>query len=146
LTGQIIECAIRVHEALGPGLLESVYRACVILELRGAGLTVDPARRVPLIYRGVSLDCVFCPDLVVNDLVIVELKSVQALAPVHSAQLITYLKLSGIPVGLLMNFNVPLLKQGIRRVERPDLYKKQSGSALLAPELPSAGGAGPSSQ
>lgn len=125
LTETIIECGIAVHEALGPGLLESVYKACTALELRNKGLEVDDARKIAVRYRGFTLDCYFCPDLVVNDLVIVEMKAVEMLARVHEAQVITYLKLSGIPIGLLMNFNVPLLKHGIRRLVRPDLYKKR---------------------
>jgi len=122
LTESIIECGIKVHEHFGPGLLESIYRQCVVIELERAGHRFDVGRRVPLTYRGVDLKSVFQPDLVVEDVVVVELKAVEALTGVHSAQLITYLKLTGCPVGLLMNFNVPFLKQGVRRVSRPDLY------------------------
>ena len=122
LTAKIIECGIEVHETFGPGLLESVYKSCLTFELREAGLCVDTTRRVPLVYKTLRLETFYCPDIVVNDLVIVELKSVDALTAVHTAQVITYLKLSSIPVGLLMNFNVPLLNQGVRRLVRPDLY------------------------
>lgn len=125
LTESIIGCGIRVHEHFGPGLLESVYRQCFAIELHAAGLKADVGRRIPLTYRGVDLDSVFQPDLVIEDVVIVELKAVEALARVHSTQLITYLKLTGCPVGLLMNFNVPYLKEGIRRVVRPDLHVKK---------------------
>jgi len=122
LTEGIIGCDIRVHAALGPGLLESVYRACMIIELQASEYAVDDSRRVPVIYRGQDVGVVFCPDLIVNDTVVLELKSVEKLAPVHQTQLITYLKLTGLPVGLLMNFNVDWLKNGTRRVVRPDLY------------------------
>jgi GxxExxY protein len=88
------------------------------------GLQVDTTRRIPLVYRGHDIGAHFCPDLIVEDTVIVELKAVESIAPVHKTQLITYLKLTGLPVGLLMNFNVDVLRNGIRRVVRPDLYKK----------------------
>lgn len=125
LTESIIGCGIRVHEHFGPGLLESAYRASLIVELTHAGVKFEVGRRVPLVYRGVDLECVFQPDLIVADVVVVELKAVETLARVHSTQLITYLKLTGCPVGLLMNFNVPLLKDGIRRIVRPDLRVKE---------------------
>ena len=124
LTRTIIGCGIRVHETFGPGLLESVYKLCLALELREAGLHVDTTRRVPLRYRGHDLDTVFCPDLIVQEIVIVELKSVERLSAVHTAQVLTYLKLTGLPLGLLMNFNVHYLRHGIRRVVRRELYKK----------------------
>ena len=118
LTGKIIECGIRVHEIFGPGLLESVYRPCLTLELRDAGLQVDTTRRVPLVYKSLKLETFYCPDIIVNDVVIVELKAVESLTALHSAQLLTYLKLSQKRVGLLINFNVRLLKDGgiVRRV------------------------------
>lgn len=121
LTEAIIACGMRVHEAWGPGLLESVYKACLLIELRADGHRVDISRRLPLIYKGHDLKIEFCPDLIVDDIVVVELKVVEKLIPVHTSQVITYLKLTELPVGLLMNFNVPLLKQGIRRIVRPDL-------------------------
>jgi GxxExxY protein len=124
LTSGIIGCGIRVHEALGPGLLESVYRHCVVIELEQAGYRTDTTRRIPLIYRGHDIGVQFCPDVIVEDTVIVELKAVEALARIHKSQLVTYLKLTGLPVGLLMNFNVELLRDGVRRVVRPDLYVK----------------------
>jgi GxxExxY protein len=122
LTEGIIGCGIRVHEALGPGLLESSYRSSMILELQASGYTVDGFRRVPVVYRGQDVGAMFCPDLIVNDTVVVELKAVDKLAPVHKTQVITYLKLTGLPVGLLMNFHVDWLKNGTRRIVRPDLY------------------------
>ncbi len=121
LTEGIIACAMRVHAAWGPGLLESVYKACLLIELETDGYGVETDRRLQLIYKGRDLQCEFCPDLIVDSIVVVELKAVEKLAPVHTAQLITYLKLTGLPVGLLMNFNVSLLKYGTRRVVRPDL-------------------------
>jgi GxxExxY protein len=120
LTGRIIEGAIKVHKALGPGLLESAYLACLLFELRRSGLEVQHQRKVPVNYDDVQIDCGYKLDLVVQDLVVVELKSVEQLAPIHTAQILTYLKLTGYPVGLLINFNVPLLKYGIKRLLNPD--------------------------
>jgi GxxExxY protein len=121
LTEAIIACGIRVHEAWGPGLLESIYKECLVIELRDSGRKVTSKCRVKLTYKGRELEGEFCPDLIVDDLVVVELKAVEKLLPVHKAQVITYLKLTNLPVGLLMNFNVPLLTQGIHRLVRPDL-------------------------
>jgi GxxExxY protein len=125
LTQGIIGCAIRVHEAFGPGLLESIYRECLIIELRASGLPADTKRQIPLRYRDQDLRAQFCPDIVVQDTVIVELKAVETLARVHSAQVITYLKLASLPIGLLINFNVEMLVKGVRRVVRPDLHRKK---------------------
>ena len=121
LTEAIIGCAIRVHEYWGPGLLESVYKTCLIIELQADGHRVTTNLRVPLIYKGHDLKTEFCPDLIVDDIVVGELKVVEKLAPVHKAQVVTYLRLTGLPLGLLINFNVPLLKQGTHRIARPDL-------------------------
>jgi GxxExxY protein len=115
LTWNIINCAITVHKALGPGLLESAYFACLVVELRSRGLQVDVDVRVPIEYREVKVDCAYRLDAVVNGIVILELKAVAAILPVHEAQLVTYLKLTGKPVGLLLNFNVPVMKDGITR-------------------------------
>ncbi|HTM27605.1 MAG TPA: GxxExxY protein [Vicinamibacterales bacterium] len=115
LTWKIIKCAMSVHSALGPGLLESAYLACMVVELRHAGLRVDVAVKVPLLYRELTLDCGYTLDLLVENIVILELKAMAALLPVHAAQLLTYLKLTGKPIGLLINFNVPMLKDGIVR-------------------------------
>jgi GxxExxY protein len=125
LTEQIIGCAIRVHEALGPGLFESIYKPCLAIELRASGLEADTARRVSVTYRGHAIGAEFCPDIIVNNIVVVELKAVEALARVHQTQVITYLKLTSLPVGLLINFNVDQLIHGVRRVVRPDLYVKK---------------------
>ena len=120
-TRPIIGAAIKVHRVLGPGLLESVYVKCLAYELRQAGLPISTEVRLPVQYEGVNLDCGFRLDLIVNGEVILEVKSVRKLAPIHEAQLLTYLKLTGLPIGLLLNFNVPLLKQGIKRLLKPTL-------------------------
>ena len=116
ITEKIIGCAIRVHRALGPGLLESTYEVCVVHELNKAGLGVRSQVALPVVYDGITLDAGYRIDLLVEDSVIVELKSVDSLHPIHEAQMISYLKLSGKKVGLLINFNVTLLKNGIKRL------------------------------
>jgi GxxExxY protein len=116
LTGGIIHSAIEVHRQLGPGLLESTYRTCLAYEVRQRGMTVAIELAVPLRYKDVTLDSGYKLDLVVNNIVVVEIKSVSALVPVHKAQLLTYLKLTGYPAGLLLNFNVPLMKHGVTRL------------------------------
>ncbi len=115
LTRQIIGAAIEVHQHLGPGLLESVYELCLVRELADRGLTVQRQVELPVRYKNVLLDCDYRVDLVVNDRVVVELKAVETVHPIHEAQLMTYLRLSGKRVGLLINFNVRLLKDGITR-------------------------------
>jgi GxxExxY protein len=112
----ILDAAFRVHTALGPGLLESAYEACLAYELREVGLKVLVQIPLPLIYKSVKLDVGYRLDLLVDDLVIVEIKAVDALIPVHQAQLLSHLKLSGKKLGLLINFHVLHLKQGIKRV------------------------------
>ena len=116
ISERIIGGAITVHKELGPGLLESTYEACLAHELTLAGLKVETQKPLPVHYRDVALDCGYRIDLLVNDAIIVELKAIDSLLPVHEAQLLTYLKLSGMQLGLLINFNVKLLKQGIRRM------------------------------
>ena len=116
LTGEIIGAAVEVHKALGPGLLESAYEACLAYELSEHGMKVERQKSLPLVYKGLQLDCGYRLDLLVNETVIVEVKAVDILAPIHSAQLLSYLKLSGCKVGLLINFNVLVLKQGIKRL------------------------------
>jgi GxxExxY protein len=111
----VIGAAMRVHTELGPGLLESTYTACLLHELRTEGYSGLAQVGLPVIYRGVKLDLGYRMDLLVEDLVIVEIKSVDAVAPVHHAQIISYLKLSGKSIGLLINFNVIHLKDGIKR-------------------------------
>jgi GxxExxY protein len=116
LTHEIIGCAIKVHKVLGPGLLESAYEPCLALELTESGHSVELRKAVPLVYRNVTLDACYFLDMMVDGRVIVELKSVDALAPIHEVQMLTYLRLTKCPVGLLINFNVQVLKDGIRRV------------------------------
>ena len=112
----IVNCAYRVHTALGPGLLESSYEECLFYELQKVGLKVEKQKPLPLIYEEVKLEIGYRVDLMVNKKVIVEIKSVDALNEIHMAQTLTYLKLSGCKLGLLINFNVALIKNGIRRV------------------------------
>ena len=111
----VITAAMRVHSELGPGLLESTYGACLQYELQCAGLTSSAQVGLPVVYRGVRLDLGYRMDLVVEDLVVVEIKSIDTIAPIHQAQVLSYLKLSGKSLGLLINFNVVHLKDGIRR-------------------------------
>jgi GxxExxY protein len=115
ITEIIIGAAIQVHRALGPGLLESAYAACLAFELGKRGLAVEAQKPVPLVYEQVKLECGYRMDLLVEHAVVVEVKSVEALAPIHEAQVISYLKLSGCKLALLINFNVVVLKDGIRR-------------------------------
>ncbi|HST92858.1 MAG TPA: GxxExxY protein [Brevundimonas sp.] len=112
----VMEAAFAVHRVLGPGLLESVYEACLAEDLRAAGLRVDRQVGVPLAYRGVRLDVGFRLDLLVERAVIVEIKSIDALASIHSAQILTYLRFSGVRLGYLINFNSVRLKDGFRRL------------------------------
>ena len=111
----VITAAMRVHSELGPGLLESTYTACLQYELKKAGFQSETQIGLPVVYDGIKLDLGYRMDLLVENLVVVELKSVDAIAPVHQAQLLSYLKLSGKSIGLLINFNVAHLKDGIRR-------------------------------
>ena len=115
LTGEIIGAAMSVHKELGPGLLESAYQASMSHELTLRGIPFQSQVDLPVTYKGVSLDCGYRMGFVVNDRVVVELKSVERMLEVYEAQLLTYLKLSGIQVGLLINFNVPILRRGIVR-------------------------------
>ena len=116
LSEKIIGCAIQVHKSLGPGLLESAYEECLFYELKQLGLFVEKQKPLPLIYKDVKLDIGYRLDLLVEKKVIVELKSVEALHDVHIAQMITYLKLSGCKLGLLINFNVLRLVDGLKRI------------------------------
>jgi GxxExxY protein len=116
LTGEVVDGSIKVHSVLGPGLLESAYETCLEYELRKRGLHVVAQLPVPIVYEGVRLDAGYRIDLLVNDTVVVEVKAVTKLVPVHEAQLLSYLKLSGYRVGLLINFHVLLLRDGIRRM------------------------------
>lgn len=116
ITGAVIDAAMRVHSVLGPGLLESAYKACLIHELRKRGLSVASEVNMPLIYDTLKMDVGYRIDLLVENTVVVELKAVEAIAPIHQAQLLCYLKLSGKQVGLLINFNVLHLREGIKRL------------------------------
>jgi GxxExxY protein len=115
ITSRIIAAAIEVHRTLGPGLLESAYHACLLYELRLAGLKVMSKQKLPVVYKAAMRDCYYELDLLVEDQVIVEIKSVAQVLPVHEAQLMTQLKLANKRVGLLLNFNVPIMKDGITR-------------------------------
>ncbi len=116
ISGAIVDCSIRVHKELGPGLLESVYEICLMKELIAQGLTVRRQVALPVYYKGENIGIDFKIDLLVEEEVIVELKAVENLLPIHEAQLLTYLKLSEMHLGLLINFNVKLLKDGIKRM------------------------------
>lgn len=116
ITGQIIDSAMKVHTALGPGLLESAYEACLAHELRKRGLAVQTQVVLPIEYDGAKLDAGYRIDIFVEDVVIVELKAVEKVNPICDAQLLSYLKLSNLEVGLLINFHVPRLKNGLKRI------------------------------
>ncbi len=116
LTGQIVTTAITIHKNLGPGLLESAYKECLYYELTKQGLITEKEKPLPLVYNSVHLDVGYRVDLMVESKIILEIKSVDALNEVHLAQVLTYLKLSNLHLGLLINFNVTLLKKGIKRV------------------------------
>jgi len=116
LSYKILGCVYKVHSELGPGLLESTYEVCLVHELLKAGLTVERQKFLPVVYDNIKLDAGYRIDLLVNGLVILELKSVEALAPIHKAQVMTYLKLSGLKLALLLNFNVIQMKTGIKRI------------------------------
>ncbi|HEX8196312.1 MAG TPA: GxxExxY protein [Pyrinomonadaceae bacterium] len=116
ITDKIIGCAIEVHKTLGPGLLESAYEEYLCFELSQAGLQFERQVDLPVVYKRVRLDCGYRMDLVVEDSVIVEIKAVDSILPVHEAQLLSYLKLANKPLGLLMNFHVSVLKNGLKRM------------------------------
>jgi GxxExxY protein len=116
VTERIIGAAIDVHRELGPGLLESTYEACIVFELEKRGLAFERQLAIPVLYKGARVDCGYRIDLLVENCVIVELKCVEKLHPIHKAQMLSYLKSSGHKVGLILNFNVPVLVKGIERV------------------------------
>jgi GxxExxY protein len=116
LTGEVISAAIEVHKILGPGLLESAYEECLCRELELRQIPYERQKELPIEYKGIKLDCGYRLDVLVENRLVLELKACDALQPIHKAQLLTYLKLTGIKVGLLINFNVPMLKQGIKRM------------------------------
>ena len=116
ISGKIIGAAVEVHKHLGPGLLESAYEECLCCELDLRGIKFQRQVPLPLNYKGLKLDCGYRLDLLVEDKVVVELKTVEAIAPIHEAQMLTYLKLRDIRIGLIINFNVHLLVEGVRRL------------------------------
>lgn len=115
ITEKIIGCAIEVHRILGPGLLESAYEECLIFELKCAGLKAERQVAVPVVYKEIKMDCGYRIDILVENLVIIELKTVDSLNHVHEAQILTYMKFARKTIGLLINFNVTLLKSGLKR-------------------------------
>jgi GxxExxY protein len=131
ITKKIIGAAILVHRALGPGLLESAYEACLAYELAQAGLYFEQQKPLPVVYKQVRLDCGYRLDFVVEESVVIELKAIDALAPIHHAQVISYLKLGGYPLGLLLNFNVKVLKEGIRRIAGDANFSVVSVSSVV---------------
>ncbi|MCE9565276.1 MAG: GxxExxY protein [Planctomycetes bacterium] len=118
ISGAIIDASIAVHRELGPGLLENAYEACLQYELLDRGFHVERQKELPVVYRGMNVDCGFRLDLLVDGLVVVELKSVERLDPIHDAQVLTYLKLTHLHLGLLINFNVTRLMDGFKRLVR----------------------------
>ncbi|HUB32874.1 MAG TPA: GxxExxY protein [Bryobacteraceae bacterium] len=137
LTEQIIGAAIEVHRLTGPGLLEAAYEECLCFELAQMGLHFQRQVALPVLYKEIKLDCGFRIDVLVEDSVVLELKTVDQLLPIHSAQLLTYLKLSGKPVGLLLNFHEPVLKKGLKRLvdhfPEPAALPAASAASALEP-------------
>lgn len=134
LSHRVIGLCIEVHRELGPGLLESAYEEALAYELTHAGLRYERQCDIPLTYKGASLDCGYRLDFIVEDELIIELKSIQAFQPIHQAQLLTYLKLQRRSLGLLLNFNVPVMKEGVKRVAAGSLFhdERSSGTGLLS--------------
>ena len=116
LTGIVMGCAIEVHKALGPGLLESAYEQCLCHELKIRKIPFERQKAVPITYKGIKLDCGYRLDMVVANRLVLEIKASEEILPIHEAQILTYLKLTGIKCGLIINFNVPVLKDGIKRL------------------------------
>ena len=116
LSRRVIGAAIEVHRQLGPGLLESIYEECLHIEFETRGLSVTRQASIPIVYKGHAIEAVYRPDLIVNKTIIVEVKSVEKVVPVHKAQVLTYLKISSLPLGLILNFNTEILAHGITRI------------------------------
>ncbi|HKH98290.1 MAG TPA: GxxExxY protein [Candidatus Sulfotelmatobacter sp.] len=133
ISHRIIGAAIEVHRHLGPGLLESAYQSCLAFELKQLGLKVEEQKTLPVVYKQVKLDCGYRLDMVVEDEIIVEIKAIEKLLPIHEAQLLSYLRLAKKRVGLLMNFHVPVLKNGLKRIVNefpdPEREKRQAPQA-----------------
>ena len=134
MTERVISCAIEVHRTMGPGLLESIYQECLLVELQREGLCVECERSVPVDYKNRRLKSRFAIDLLVEGVVIVEVKAIEFVKPVHKAQLISYLKLTNVQAGLLINFNNVTLAPGISRLDHPDRYVRRQGSRDENPE------------
>ena len=134
LTEKIIGAAIKIHRRLGPGLLESAYESCLVFELKEMGLRVEQQKAVPLVYENVKLECGFRADIVVDGRIVVEVKCKEALHPVDHAQVLSHLRLLGLQIGLLINFHVVMLKDGIRRIVNnyEDNLKSQSAQRTSA--------------
>jgi GxxExxY protein len=128
LTNTIIRCGIRVHRTIGPGVFEKVYSECMEYELKDQGLHFELGRPVPLVYRGTPLKAKYYLDIVVENLVVVELKAIAETTEIHRRQVLTQLKLSGLPVGLLINFNVVTLSNGVKRLINPLLKRRETES------------------
>ena len=133
ITERVIGCCIEIHKQLGPGLLESAYEECLCYELSALGIAFERQKPLPVKYKTVNLDCGYRLDLVIEGKIILELKTVEHLLPIHEAQVLTYLKLSGLTLGLLINFNVPVLKNGIKRIANN--FVDSSASPRLCGEL-----------
>jgi GxxExxY protein len=134
ISRRIIGAAIEVHRHLGPGLLESAYESCLVYELRQRGLRVEGQTPLPVTYKEIKLDCGYRLDLVVEDEIIVEIKAIEKLLPIHEAQLLSYLWLSHKKVGLLMNFHVPVLKDGLKRIVNDFPDADRSTASMNIPE------------
>ncbi len=116
ISAHVVSSAFKVHSALGPGLLESVYETCIAYELAKLGLSVERQRALPVLYDGLQIEMGFRLDIIVNDRVVIEIKASEGLLPIHTAQVLTYLKLGGYRLGMLLNFNVAHMREGIKRV------------------------------
>ena len=125
LTDRVIGCAIAVHREMGPGLLEGIYRECLLMELAGAAIPFECERHVPIAYRGHPLKTHLRVDLLIDRRLVVELKAVEAIHPAHKAKVIAYLKLTGCPAGLLINFSESTLTAGLRRLDHPGIYAQK---------------------
>ena len=141
ITREIILGSIQVHKTLGPGLLESAYKTCLLLELQDRGLHCKQELIIPIVYRNHRIDCGFRIDLLVEEKVVVELKAIEQILPVHEAQVLTYLRLLEKQVGLLINFNVPILKRGIRRCVLGAQEKEIEELDWMNPKIPPASSA-----
>ena len=132
LTSTIINAAIRIHRTVGPGLLEKAYFGCLCYELHSAGLRIETQKALPLVYAGVNIECAYRADLIVERLVIVEVKALNGLAPIHRRQLLTYLRIADCPLGLLLDFGGETMKAGIKRVinDRYTLSEHSTGAGL----------------